>query len=421
MNEAFPRDPVAMRRALHRYPELAFREYRTAVIVAGRLAELGYGLRIGPDIMRIDDPAILPSAADIARAQDEARRAGADPALIDRMPGGQTAVCGELRRGNGPVTVLRFDMDALPVTETSDRTHRPTSGGYASIRPGLMHACGHDGHVAIGLAVAEALARPDARWSGTLRLLFQPAEEGGRGALPIVASGLMDDVDVFLVAHLGCQLPSGKIALMADGFLWATKRDVTFSGRGSHAAMAPEEGRNALLAAAMATLGLHALPRDGQTMTRVNVGRLVAGTARNVIADHAEMEMELRAGTEAALARLAAASDRVLEGAALTQGCSVATRVRSESISIESDREIRERLRRAALAVGGLDIVEAAPIGGGDDATYLMRRVQEHGGRAGYCLIGADLADAHHASAFDFDEAALPVAVSVMQAFVENR
>ena len=138
-----------------------------------------------------------------------------------------------------------------------------------------MHACGHDGHTAIGLAVAERLANPAAGWSGTLKLIFQPAEEGGRGAKPMVAAGVVDDVDYLFAGHLGCNLPSGKLAARATGFLFSRKIDVVFLGRAAHAAMGPHEGRNALLAAAAAALGLHGIARHAQEQTHVNVGKLV--------------------------------------------------------------------------------------------------------------------------------------------------
>jgi len=283
-----------------------------------------------------------------------------------------------------------------------------------------MHACGHDGHTAIGLAVAERLAHVKSQWTGTLRFIFQPAEEGGRGAQPIVASGLLDDVDVFLAAHLGCQLPSGQIALAADGFLWAEKWNVTFTGTAAHAAMCPEEGRNALLAASLAVPGLYALPRDGQSDTRINVGLFQAGRTRNVIADHAYLELELRASAQQGLQRLTEGARRMLEGAALSQGVHVDIDVYGTAISAQSDDAIMKRLEAAVHKTQAGTVVRNWPIGGGDDATFMMQRVQERGGHAGYCLIGADIAAPHHASLFDFDENVLEKAVNLLVAFVER-
>ncbi|MBS1072074.1 amidohydrolase [Gluconobacter cerinus] len=415
----FPSEVTAMRRDLHSFPETAFLEYRTASIVAARLTELGYSVRVGPEIMCMDDVRGLPSQEDIHSAQNAALANGAAPYWLEKMPDGQTAVCGEIKRGAGPVLALRFDMDALPVHESASGNHRPVMDGFASKCEGRMHACGHDGHTAIGLAVAKKLSHPNAEWKGTLRLIFQPAEEGGRGAQPIVSSGLLDDVDVFLAAHVGCQLPSGQIALTADGFLWAEKWNVTFMGQAAHAAMCPEEGRNALLAAAIAIPGLYALPRDGQSDTRINVGLLQAGRTRNVIADHAYLELELRASTHEGLARLTASARRTLQGAALTQGVDTAIDVYGTAISAASDPDVMDRLRDAVCFTKGGSIVQSWPIGGGDDATFMMQRVQDRGGKAGYCLFGSDIAAPHHASLFDFDETVLQTAVTVLSRFVE--
>lgn len=415
----FPHGVVDMRRELHRFPETAFLEYRTASVVAERLSDLGYDVRAGADIMCMDDVRGIPSAEDVRAAKIAALREGASQHWLGKMPDGQTAVCGEIRRGDGPVLALRFDMDALPVHESDMREHRPTGEGFASRCAGRMHACGHDGHTAIGLAVAERLAGAEARWSGTLRLIFQPAEEGGRGAQPVVASGLLDDVDIFLAMHLGCQLPSGQVALAAIGFLYAEKWNVSFSGLAAHAAMCPEEGRNALLAAALAVPGLYALPRDSQSDTRINVGLLRAGQARNVIADRAYLELELRASAEAGLERLTAGARRILEGAALTQGVQLDIDVYGTAISAHSDAGILERLEAAIRDTHAGTAVPQWPIGGGDDAVFMMQRVQDRGGQAGYCLIGADIAAPHHASLFDFDESALEKAVTLLTAFVE--
>ncbi|MCP9318221.1 amidohydrolase [Acetobacter persici] len=416
----FPRDVTAMRREFHRFPETAFLEYRTAAIVAKRLSELGYTVKAGPEIMHMDGVRGLPSDQAVTAAKEAALQAGADERWLNLMPGGQTAVCGELQRGPGPVRALRFDMDALPVHESQSDQHPPNIQGFSSIHQGRMHACGHDGHTAIGLAVAEKLAQPDARWNGTVRLIFQPAEEGGRGAQPIVASGLLDDVDIFLASHLGCQLPSGQIALTADGFLWAEKWNVTFTGRAAHAAMCPEEGRNALLAAALAVAGLYALPRDGQSDTRINVGLLQAGRTRNVIADRAYLELEIRAASSEGLKRLTEGARRTLEGAGLTQDVNVEIDLYGNAISAQSDPAIMTRLETAALATKIGTIVSNWPIGGGDDATFMMQRVQQCGGDAGYCLIGADIAAPHHSSLFDIDENALERAVRLLTAFVED-
>jgi aminobenzoyl-glutamate utilization protein A len=407
---------VALRRDLHAHPELGFLEYRTAALAADRLQRLGYTVRVGPEVMRAEAMMGAPTEAAVAEAQRDALAAGADPAWLARMPGGQTGVVADLTRGAGPVLAFRFDMDALPVAETQAATHIPTRDGFRSRRAGLMHACGHDGHTAIGLALAERLANPAAGWHGTLRLIFQPAEEGGRGAQPMVAAGVLDDADFFFAAHLGCKLPTGHLAAEATGFLFSRKLDVTFRGRAAHAAMGPQEGRNALLAAATAALGLHAIARHATDVTHVNVGTLVAGTGRNIIADTAEMRVEVRGERDASLDYMTERAMEVLRGAALTQGVTLETTLVGETVGAEMSPAAAAIVAEAGAAVPGIaKIVPGWPIGGGDDATYMVRRVRERGGEAAYFILGSDIAAGHHAVDFDIDERALDLGVRLFE------
>ena len=303
-----------IRRDLHAYPELGYCEYRTAAKAAAYLSRLGYGIKAGPEVMVASEMLGRPGDAVIEAARSQALALGAPAEWVDRMPGGQTGLVAELRRGEGPVLAFRFDMDALPVPETRATTHRPNGEGYRSLYPGLMHACGHDGHTAIGLAVAERLAHPAAKWQGTIKLIFQPAEEAGRGAHPMVQAGVVDDVDYFFAAHLGCHVPTGTVAADASGFLFAKRSDVFFHGVSAHAAASPEAGSNALLAGAVASVNLHAISRHGSATTHVNVGRMVAGAGRNIIADECQLQMEVRGDTQAALDYMVRRADEVVPG-----------------------------------------------------------------------------------------------------------
>ena len=405
-------DVVARRRDLHRFPETGFLEYRTAALTAETLHGLVYTVRVGPEVMRADAIAGRPTAAQVQAAQDAARAAGAADQWIMRMPAGQTGVVADLARGDGPLVAFRFDMDALPVVETAAAEHAPNASGYASQRPGSMHACGHDGHTAIGLTLAARLAA-NPHWQGRIRLIFQPAEEGGRGAKPMVEAGVLDGVDWFFCGHLGCLLPTGKLAPTATGFLYSRKIDVTFTCRAAHAAMGPEQGRNALLAAATAALGLHAIARHASETTHVNVGRLVAGTGRNVIADRAEMLMEVRGESDAGLAYMVQRAEAVLAGAAAMQDVTVQLEVMGETIGAETSPAAAAIVARAGAGLA--EIVPEWSIGGGDDATFMMRAVQMQGGQAAYFILGSDLAAVHHASNFDIDEAALETGVRLFE------
>lgn len=398
---------VDVRRDLHRHPETAFLEYRTAAKVAHYLANIGYAVTTGPEVMRADAIIAPPSPAQVSAAQSEAIAAGADAAWIARMPGGQTGVVAELRRGPGPVLAFRFDMDALPVFETHTQSHAPNRDGFRSLHDGRMHACGHDGHVAIGLTVATELhAATD--WSGTLKLIFQPAEEGGRGAEPMVEAGILDDVDFLFVGHLGCLLPTGKVAAEATGFAHATRYDVTFHGKSAHAAMGPQEGNNALLAGATAALSLHAIARHGDTATFVNVGQMNAGTARNLVAGRCDLVMEVRGASQDAHDYMLRRADEILAAAATMHGVDLEITPMGQMIGNTNSPQAAAIVTAAASDVHGIaEVVPGWPIGGGDDATFMIRRVQELGKVAGYFLIGSNLAAIHHASDFDIDEASL--------------
>lgn len=410
-----------IRRDLHAHPELGFLEYRTAAKAAAHLTRLGWQVRAGAEVMREEAMFGQPSAQAIADAKQAALAAGAPAEWIDRMPGGQTGVVAELRRGDGPVLALRFDMDALPVRETEAAGHRPNAEGFRSARPGVMHSCAHDGHTAIGLAVAERLGNPASRWQGTLRLIFQPAEEGGRGAFSMVEAGILDDVDLFFAGHLGCHVPTGTVAAEARGFLFAIRSDADFFGAAAHAASSPQAGRNALLAGATAALGLHAISRHAGAVTHVNVGRMVAGGGRNIIADHCQLQLEVRGDTPESLAFMERRMQEVLQGAAAMHGCTLETAIMGRNWGAVNDAEAVDVVAAVAGRTEGIErVLPFRKMDGCDDATTMIRRVQSRGGKGSYFIIGSDLANVHHAIDFDIDEAALEHGVRIFTGIVET-
>ena len=232
---------IERRRDIHRNPELGFTELRTAAMVAQRLGDLGFELAIGPEVMQADAMLGVPPAAQLSARAEELRGDNVVQPWLSKMPHGQTGVVASLRRGEGPVTAYRFDMDALPLAEAWEEGHKPVDQGYVSERAGVHHACGHDGHTAIGLGFAEWLASPESSWRGTAKLVFQPAEEGGRGAAPMAEAGVVDDANWFFAAHLGVGLPSRHIAGGSSGMLNSTKLDAKFTGTAAHAGANPED------------------------------------------------------------------------------------------------------------------------------------------------------------------------------------
>lgn len=408
--------PVSLRdrrRDLHRHPEVGFCEFRTASRAAGVLADLGWAVETGTDALDPDSRLGVPGADELDSTYRRAEESGADSRFLPAMRGGLTAVVATLR-GNrdGPTVALRADLDALPLTESDTAGHRPADEGFRSMWPGTMHACGHDGHVAIALELAGRLADRD--FPGTVKLLLQPAEEGGRGAAAMVAAGVADDVDVLLAAHLGLGLPTGTVCVRDQGLLANSKLRVTFTGRAAHASMAPEQGRHALLGAAAATLAVHTMPPFSGHRTRVNVGMLRSGTSSNIVPADAVMLLETRADDGGVNQEIERRVRDVLAGAAAMYGLEVAVELIGSVTTAPNDPAAERRVADAAQAVGA-ELVEPGPGIGSDDATAFLRRVRERGGIGCYFAVGATGPAPHHSATFDIDEDALPLAVAVLE------
>ncbi len=402
---------TAERREFHRHAESAFTEFWTASRIAGFLAREGYEVRIGREIMNpeyrmgVPDEEVLESC--YRRALDE----GADPAIAERMRGGFTAVAGILRNGPGPVLGFRFDMDAVDVQESGDADHLPRKLGFASLHEGVMHACGHDAHVATGLALARLLASDRDAWRGTVKLVFQPAEEGVRGARSIAESGFLDDVDYMIAGHVGI-VPDGTRTFYGrvSGFLSTTKLDLHFTGRAAHAGVNPELGRSAILAAAATALQIQGIPRHSGGASRINIGRISGGTGRNVIPEHAFLALETRGQTSEINEFMASEATRIAEGVGQAYGVRVRIEKMGEASDARSDPELARIAAACALEAGYERAVEEPlPLGGSEDFSFLMNRVEARGGKALFVVLGTELADAHHSPRFDIREEDLPL------------
>lgn len=407
---------IKLRRDIHRHPEAGWTEFRTAALAAARLKALGYKVKLGEAAVNKADMMGVPPAAELARHMKRAVDQGADPALVEAMAGGLTGVVADLDCGDGPTVALRFDLDANDIGEATDSKHRPRREGFASVNPGAMHACGHDGHTAMGLGLAELLAGWRDRLQGKIRFIFEPGEEGSRGARAMVSAGAVDGVDHILGVHLGFQAKkTGQLICSTGKFLATTKYDVTYTGRPAHAGAAPEEGKNALLAAATAALNLHAIARHGQGATRITVGRLVAGQGRNIIPANAFFQMETRGETSQIDDYMATEARRVIEAAALMYDVACHRVQVGGTKSGESSPAMRDRLKEVA---GKMDffreIIDYVDFGATEDFSHFMTVVQENGGSGTYFMLGTDLAAGHHNDLFDFDETVLAPGVELM-------
>lgn len=411
-----------LRRDFHRHPETGWLEMRTSAIIAKRLTELGYEVLTGREVCLESARMGVPLKKTIdAHAQRVMAQGAPVDFLTEDMREGYTGVIGILRCGEGPTLAMRFDIDALGMIECPEETHRPTREGFASVNPGMMHACGHDAHATIGLGVAKVLMAMKEHLHGTLKLIFQPGEEGARGAKAIVAKGHLDDVDFFIGSHVAPtgELDDGDVTPGTYGSLATTKYDVVFTGLAAHAGGYPERGQNALLAAASAVLALHAIPRHSAGQSRVNVGTMHAGTGRNVIADRAVLEIEVRGETTEINRFMAQSARDICIGAAAMYGCQCEITTMGEAESQHSDEALLERI--AAVVERDLPHLTISSIKnsqnwGSEDISVMMNRVQEHGGQATYMRIMTPMASAQHTVRFDFDEAVLPRGVEVFAA-----
>lgn len=415
LDQAVP-DVVALRRRIHAHAEPGFLEYRTAATVIESLQAFGVPYRSGREAMDLSAVAVKPSHDEHQEWAELAISAGVPRDLVDFFRDEGTAVVAELS-GNrpGPVWGLRMDMDALPVEEESEEIHVPHQLGFGSRTP-YMHACAHDGHTAVGIALASRLA--DGDFPGTVRILFQPAEEGVRGARPMIAGGAVEGIDVMLALHLGGDQPVGTVIGGTVGMMGTTKWQANFTGEPAHAAAAPEAGRNALAAAAQATLGILGMTRFSTTDTRVNVGTFNAYGSANIIPAAASITYETRANENAVLEEMNRRTAALVNGAAHMYDVKVEAAVYGEAATSSPDREVVEHIGAAAEKVPG--VTEFVPIQdgvrGSDDAHLMIQAVQAAGGTGSYIWVGADNPAPHHHHRFDIDEAALDVALDLLEA-----
>ncbi|WP_265108341.1 amidohydrolase [Halosolutus halophilus] len=381
------RDRLAtVRRSFHRHPEPAWREFFTTAQLVEEIRAIG-----------VDELAVGPDAYDPA----------------DRMAGGNTGAVAVLERGEGPAIGLRVDIDGLFIEESTDEAHDPAAEGFRSEIDGTMHACGHDAHMTWGLAVLEAIEASD--FAGRLVVFFQPAEEISGGGFPMAKSEFADDLDYLLAVHVGLDHPTGEVVAGIEKPLAMCHVDATIEGTSAHAGKAPNEGANAMHAMGTAIENAYGIPRHSDGMTRVNVGKAEAGSASNVIAEHAHMAAEARGETTELMEYVKRRLERTIRSAATMHGCRADVDVVSESPRADSDAELQALVSEIATGVGGIErVLPAADFGASEDATFLMERVQDDGGLATYVIVGTDHPTSHHTPTFDVDERSLEHGVEVL-------
>ena len=369
---------VAWRRDLHMHPELGFQEVRTAGVVARHLQELGLEVTTG-----------VGKTGVVALVEADSLAADA------------------------PTVLLRFDMDALPIVEES-------GAPYASQNPGVMHACGHDGHTAIGMGVATLLSRHRNQLPGRVKLVFQPAEEGLGGARAMVADGVMDAPApaASFGLHLWSQLPLGSVVVQ-PGPLWAAADivNVTVHGLSGHGAM-PHETIDATLVAAQIVVAWQSIVArsvDPAQAAVISVGTFHSGTACNIISGKAELSCSIRSLSVDVRDLLVRRMDEVAAGICAAYGAShELTLIHGVPVTQNSVEGATLMAKVVSELLGANAVIQIPPMMVGEDMSEFLNRAP-----GCFVLVGASdpagpLHAAHHNDRFDFDERMLPTGAALL-------
>ena len=416
-------EAVQWRRELHRNPQPAWLEFYSTGFVAEKLAQWGYHLSLGKDIIAADKRLLVPDQETLDAEYIRAIRAGIREEYLAPARGGFTGVVGVLKGAlPGPVVGFRFDIDALEVLESDDPSHRPAAEGFVSQTRGYAHMCGHDVHTAMGLLLARHFAENRERLQGTVKFFFQPNEENLGGAVAMVETGVLDDVDYLLGGHIGINIKEiGQIAMHVVNFMAMSRFEVTFCGRSAHAALRPNEGKNALLGACAAVTNLYAIARHGAGASRVNVGVMQAGTTWNIIPDKAYFRMETRGVANEINEFMVAQAMAVLEGAAKMYDLELEVKPAATALSAESSRELVELGTQIAEKLSSIkEIVQETDFNASEDITVMMERVQNRGGKALFVLFGTPINGGHHSTTFDVDEEVIRTGAEFLAAMQEK-
>ncbi len=367
---------IALRREIHRFPELAFEEERTAALVERELDALG----------------------------------------IERRRLARTGVVGVVRGAlPGRVAGLRADMDALPLTERSGES-------FSSEIPGKMHACGHDAHTAMLLGAARVLQSERERLHGSAVLLFQPAEEGPGGALPMIEAGALDDpaVDAVAMLHVDPRLETGTVGFIPGACNAAADEfHITIEGRGGHGA-SPHMAVDAIPCAAATVLALQniaARETDPLKTVVVTIGTIEGGYRNNVIADRVRMSGTFRSQDPDVRAGLEGRARRIVENVAAAYGASGRIEVICGYPAVINDATLAVTFREYMAAHSRIPVTSPAPTMGGEDFAYFAERVPGLLIRHGIRSEAAGSVHPGHSAEFRVDEASLAYGIETLAAF----
>lgn len=373
---------VNWRRQLHQKPELGFREKLTAQFVSQKLSEWGIQHQIQV----------------------------AETGIVAVIPG----------QHPGPVLAIRADMDALPIQEQNDVPYR-------SQHDGVMHACGHDGHTAIALGTAYYLAQHQQELTGTIKIIFQPAEEGPGGAKPMIEAGALKnpDVDAIIGLHLWNNLPLGTVGVRSGALMAAVELfDCVIQGRGGHGAM-PHQTVDAVLVGSQVVNALQTIVARNVDPIKagvVTVGTFHAGHAHNVIPHTAELGGTVRYFDPVFDGFFGRRVDEIIAGICQSHGATYTLNYWQLYPATINDAGMADLVRSVAETVVETEtgVVPECQTMGGEDMSFFLQEVP-----GCYFFLGSanpqlDLAYPHHHPRFDFDETALGMGVEMFVRCVER-
>ena len=366
------------RRDFHQYPELSFQEYRTAETISKHLESFG---------------------------------------IEHRTEVGKTGIVGEIVFGDGPTIALRADMDALPIQEVGDLK-------YKSKNEGVMHACGHDGHMAILLGAANALSKNKKLKKGKVRFIFQPAEEGAGGARYMIKDGCLDQVDEIYGLHLWNYQPVGEIGVKNGPIMAAADMfDIIIKGKGGHGAT-PQGTVDAIVVASnLITMLQTIVSRNTNPLdnTVVTIGEINGGQNFNVIADEVRLTGTTRAYTENNRNMIKKRMQDIIDGVSKSFGAEIVLKYKEGYPPTVNHEDPTKLVLEASSMVVGKGAGYPYLSMGGEDFSYYLQKVP-----GCFFFVGSApdnnniLSTPHHCSHFDIDERSLLIGASVYVNLIDN-
>ena len=369
---------IDWRRDFHQYPELSFKEHRTGDVIANELRSMG---------------------------------------LEPKINVGKTGVTADLEFGDGPTIGLRADMDALPIQETSGLS-------FSSKNDGVMHACGHDGHMAILLGAANALSKNKKLKKGKVRFIFQPAEEGAGGARYMIKDGCLDQVDEIYGLHLWNYQPVGEIGIKNGPIMAAADMfDIIIKGKGGHGATPQGTVDSIVVASNLITMLQTIVSRNTNPLdnTVVTIGEINGGQNFNVIADEVRLTGTTRAYTENNRNMIKKRMQDIIDGVSKSFGAEIVLKYKEGYPPTVNHEDPTKLVLEASSMIVGKGAGYPYLSMGGEDFSYYLQKVP-----GCFFFVGSApdnnniLSTPHHCSHFDIDERSLLIGASVYVNLIDN-